>query len=195
MSFDFTARRHFTKGLIRTGNGLLGMARMMRSLVKRRTKEAAQDKAESTPYARWNLSLEKSTVICMLEVDKQRPQLLGEFQMDVNAPVDIMREYVQRAFRDKLNPICGDSFLFFAVLASNGKETVLERRKEPSSYSHIWAPFIMDAKTMIGGATATIVREPNTKTKIIPAFVDLGKKDEEDGDDALSTATGDDTLR
>ena len=126
----------------------------------------------------------------MLEVDKQRAQNLGEFEMDTNAPCDVMREYVQRSFREKLNPIVGDSFLFFAVLASNGKETVLERKKEVASYSHIWAPFIMDPKTMIGAATVTLVREPGARVKTIPPFVELA--DEEDKSQASEEDQGDD---
>lgn len=97
--------------------------------------------------------------------------MLGEINMDLKAPCDVMREYVQRAFRKRLNEVMGDSFLFLARDA-NGKQHILQRKEEPRTYSEQYAPFIMNAKTLVGSTTITLVREAGVRRRIIPEFLD-----------------------
>lgn len=42
---------------------------------------------------------------------------LGEIEIDLNAPCDVLRTYLHRNFRNELNGVCGDSFLFISPTA------------------------------------------------------------------------------
>ncbi len=110
----------------------------------------------------------------MIKPDKNLPAsyLKPEIQIDLQAPMDVVREVVQRNFRETLNKTCGDSFLFY-VSMPNGKDKILTRNKESGTYSKDYAPFMMNQKTLIGAPTFTLIPEPNTKPKLIPEFVEV----------------------
>ena len=182
MSYDFSIRRKGARGLIRTG-------RIFRAVGKNFIKIFAKFKKKNTtreisPYEKWQGSPNKNNVIIMFKKDKNMPGTnLGDLRVDLKAPLDIMREYIQRNFREKLNKTCGDSFEFYIEL-KNGKDKLLDREKEPGTYTEDYAPFIMNHSTMVGAATIIIISNDNIKPTIIPEFVD------DDMDDG-STVAGD----
>ena len=79
---------------------------------------------------------------------------IGIVEIDLKAPVDVMRIYMHRYYRAVLNEHVGDSFLFLIPLEEGAEETgeanLLKREVEPTNYSSLVATFQMDARTMEG---------------------------------------------
>ena len=79
---------------------------------------------------------------------------IGIVEIDLNAPVDVMRLYMHRYYRAVLNEAVGDAFLFLIPLEEGAEETgeanLLKREAESINYSSIVATFQMDARTMEG---------------------------------------------
>lgn len=189
MSYDFSFRRKCGRSLIRTGRTIRSIANNVVRVIAKFKKE--NQSREMTPYEKWQGSANKSNVIVMYKKDKHLPgTTLGDLRVDLQAPLDIMREYIQRNYRDKLNQTCGDSFEFFIEL-KNGKSKLLDRTKEPGTYSEDFAPFIMNHSTMVGAATIIIVAQDNVKPKIIPEFIDEAFDDGSTVGGDGSTAPGD----
>jgi len=139
-------------------------------------------------------SADKVTVIVMLQLDKIQPrQNLGDVSLDLEAPADILRTAIQRKLREELNKTLGDSFLFFKEL-DNGKDLTLARNKEAGTYSRDIVPFIMNQKTLIGAATAILVKEGDVKPAPIPKWIDplASVKARPDGDNG-SVSSADDS--
>ena len=92
-----------------------------------------------SPYQRWEQSVQKETIYAFLELDDgSNPRLLGSFEMDPDAPCDVMREYMERKLRDALNDCVGEDFCFF--LQGPGGGTVLARKLEVRSWGKLYAP-------------------------------------------------------
>ena len=120
-----------------------------------------------TPYQRWNKSLNKYDMRVMYDVDGvSDPIILGTVLIDLDAPCDVLRECVERAFRDKLNETVGDSFQF--AIQENNKS--LSRTLEKKTLTKTYAPFKMNNRTMEGAYTITLVKEKGKKKVFIPEF-------------------------
>ena len=101
--------------------------------------------------------------------------LLGEISIDLNAPCDVLRTYMHRNFRDKLNKEDGDSFLFIlpnlkTQAVKNNIINSLSREEEGQTFSKQVAPFQTDSKTLIGAFTVTLTPELGEKKVWISEF-------------------------
>jgi hypothetical protein len=169
-SFDFTARRKMWKTLKHRVEAFVKFLRMMRS----RAAAAAGDDNAGLDFETWDASQNKVPVDIYLEVDNRPDEKLGEITMDLTAPVYIMRLYLYRNdyIRDRLNALQGVNFQFFVVKdneeydednpegnvgVDSSIDWLLERDKEKQTYTHDFAPFKMDNKTMEGGNRCSIV--------------------------------------
>lgn len=130
-------------------------------------------------FQRWEMSEDKSEVVVYFEEGMAERQFMGTLYIDLDAPVEVMREYIQRQFRDFLNDVCGDSFLFFARLET-GEEEVLVRRAEDTRWSRQFAPLTYDAKHKKQMPTVVLVVDASKDFDSIPAFDD---EDEEEDDE------------
>ena len=143
LSFDFAMRRSFYRNTIRYYRKA---KKVLRGLAKLATKAAGEESAEDV-FIGWEKSGDKVPVeVYFEETPKKDPVLYGEISFAIEAPANIMREYVERAFRDRLNEEqLGDSFLFF-VITEGGRSDTLAREKEGGTYSKDYCPFKMDNK-------------------------------------------------
>lgn len=159
-----------------------------------------QKKKILSDYDKWMQSADKVTVIVLLQLDKIQPrQNIGDVSLDLEAPADILRTAIQRKLYVELNKTVGDSFLFYHEL-DNGKEVTLSRAKEAGTYSRDVVPFIMNQKTLIGAATAILVKEGDLPPKPIAKWVDPlasvkvkkidGDKGSAGGDDGSMSSAG-----
>eukprot|EP01041_Mallomonas_annulata_P002271 gene2271-4420_t len=97
-----------------------------------------RDIQEMHPYKRWEKSISKADIDCMLELDDgTTAKLIGTFKMDLDAPCDVMREYIERHFRDILNQSVGEDFCFYLPGAGGGE--LLARKMEPRAWSKDYA--------------------------------------------------------
>jgi len=132
-------------------------------------KSAETDQSKGIDFDTWDESLTKIEVSVVLEIPFQDDEKLGEVKMDLKAPIAVMREYIYRNFRSRLNEICGEQFLFFCAKdddeAGTGEvvEILLARAKEVMVYTGDFAPFKMDTKTMEGINKIVIVIDPEFK--------------------------------
>lgn len=177
MSFDFTLRRRLYKIFFRSVFRLL---KLLAQLLKGYIKKVAL--GTESPYDVWQKSLDKIEIKCVLELKGQDPIQLGYIKMDVLAPCDVMREYIQRNFREQLNGIIGDSFLFFVVNKETNMELVLEREKEEVTYSKDFLYEQTDKKTMITSLVVTLVSDPEVPPIMIPEF----RNEDEENDDVVA---------
>lgn len=174
MSFDFTLRRlvfRFLRIFYRMALALFNAGKSVYKMLNSGAKE--------TPFEFWQRSLTKVDVVFYLDLEGPGDAiLLGEVKMDTAAPVDIMREYCRRNFREELNKTVGDSFVFYR---HEPKEEVCLREDEFKTYSRDFAPMKMDSKTMVSAMTAVLKKDPARGRMMIPEF----KKDDEEEDAEL----------
>ena len=90
--------------------------------------------------------------------------------MDLQASCQVMREYIQRRFRDKLNDEkIGDSFVFMVV--QEEKESVLSKADEPVTYAQDYTTVRIDNNTMQGANSVVIIPEAGVEEWVeIPEF-------------------------
>ena len=158
MSYDNDFFRGMKRVGYRLGRGLYKLGKKLGSAANKYVK------INEDPYFEWQQSKDKVRVAIFIELIVDSPQRIGEFEMCLDAPADVMRAYVRRRLREKLNDICGDAFLFFSL----EENKLLPRDMEPKRYSKDFAPFIINKKTMIGCNEVVIKRDPSSAQQIEP---------------------------
>lgn len=85
-----------------------------------------------SPYQRWELSECKEEIVVNLEYGMEESDRLGVICMDLDAPCDIARQYIERKFRLQLNEHCGSSFSFYVrqQQEQGGEEIMLPNEQE-----------------------------------------------------------------
>ena len=165
-TWDFTLRRKLSKATLRTMNCVVKLCKMVSSVAVKYTK------LEVDPYLEWEDRKDKVDIACDIELEEDAPIQIGEFKMCLDAPVDVMRIYVSRNFRDYLNETAnlGEGFLFY----SGAESLLLPRELEMTRYSKDFCPFIINNKTMDGINRVCIRTDPDSNThRAIMPFVDL----------------------
>lgn len=135
-----------------------------------------RDKVEIDPFELWDASGEKSVITVLLDSDYGEPSVIGSFEMDVDAPCSVMRIYLHKRFRDKLNQETGDSFLFFNII--EGNETILDREDEENKESQEMIKLKIDDITEEQTRSITIIRNKAEEFVLIPEFVDTSAKED-----------------
>ena len=115
-------------------------------------------KLQKSAFRTWEESKNKEKVQVVLQMLSSgfRPEQVpvGGLEIDLNAPADVLRIYMHRYFRQVLNETVGDGFLFLIPVEEGAEETgealMLKRELEPTNYSRVVSPFVMDARTMEG---------------------------------------------
>ena len=167
MSFDFTMRRKVYRASVRTFRMVRALGRAAWKGIMKMKKQ--REKTEVTEYDKWMGSTTKENVFVKLKLDPNgAPVRVGDIRFDLSAGVNMLREAIQRNLREELNKTVGDSFLF--SIEVNNKEKVLARAQEAGVYIRDWAPMQTDHKTQFAANTCILVKEPNTKPKMIPSF-------------------------
>ena len=141
------------------------------TLAKKYMKRFSGDAVEESAYKQWEKSKSKSKV--NIEWDRRDGSEvlnIGTIEMDLQASCVVMREYIQRNFRDWLNgKEIGNSFQFFIM--KEDKEEVLGIADETITYAKDFTLFRIDNETMQGANTATLVPEAEVETWVeIPEF-------------------------
>lgn len=178
MSYDFALRRYVFSILYKVYGTTAGIVKLLRGLVK--TASAA---TSETPFDYWKRSMEKVEVVCILDKGNDNCTVLGEFKLDLKAPVDIMREFIRREFREKLNTSVGESFLFFKVDPDTAVEEILLKENEFKTYSKAFCFEKTDSKTMVTSMAVLIIPDPKRGRVLIPEFAaeeDAGEKQNEE---------------
>jgi hypothetical protein len=184
LSFDFTLRRKIAKQFYKIYL-LLKMIFMNVYNIYHNLTSGMKE----TPYEYWQRSLEKEVVQCIYEISSTESINLGEFRMDIKAPLEIMREYICRRFRIPLNKTIGESFIFFRINPNNEKEEYCAREDEFRIHAKDFVIMKTDNITFESTLTVTIVKDKDRGKVLIPEFQDdfddigsLEKKNEEDDD-------------
>jgi hypothetical protein len=91
-----------------------------------------QKLARLSPFQRWELSECKEEIVVNLEYGMEESDRLGVISMDLDAPCDIARQYIERKFRHQLNEHCGSSFSFYIrqQKEEGGEEIMLPSEQE-----------------------------------------------------------------
>lgn len=180
MSYDFNLRKNAYRHVRRMGKLLYSIVKMIRNLVK-----AANNAVTETPYEYWQRSLEKTDIRVFYEIAAETEIVLGEFRMDLSAPLEIMREYIYRNFRDKLNETVGESFLFLQIDEDSEMEKILPRDDEFRTPSKSFAVKRTDNKTFETFLAVTIIRDQARARVLIPDLnaAPANDDDEEQGDE------------
>jgi hypothetical protein len=95
--------------------------------------------AKLSPYRRWEMSTDKVEIVAYLESGLEGRVRIGTFHMDLDAPCDVLRSYLERNFREELNEECGHAFSLF-VRDSKGVEQLLTKDEEELKWSRDFAP-------------------------------------------------------
>jgi hypothetical protein len=185
LSFDFTLRRKVGKQFYKIYLIFAMIAKNIYNIYKTLTSNLSE-----TPYEYWQRSLEKENIRIVYELNGNESIILGDFKMDAKAPVEILREYINRRYRVKLNETIGESYLFMRVNATTGKEEYCLRDDEFKIPKKEFSLMKEDAKTFESILTATIVKDKERGKLLIKEFHDdfddLGsveKNNDEDNDD------------
>lgn len=109
-----------------------------------------------TPYQRWELSNTKEDIVINLEYGMEEIDRLGVIHMDIDAPCDICRQYIERTFRKVLNEHCGKSFKFY-IRKERGEEEMLEVEQEELKWSKDFITTKFDETLQKDLPTITIV--------------------------------------
>jgi hypothetical protein len=176
MSFDFTLRRRIAKALY----AVFSVFKMIFNLSKAVYK-LIDAGAKETPYEVFQRSLNKVDIAVVLDLEGNNVTTLGEFKMDITAPVEIMREYIRRNFAAQLNETVGDSFLFYRIDPVGGvKGQRLKKEDEFKTYSKDYALLRTDATTMMSAMTATLVRDPDRGRVMMEVVAPEAEEDDEE---------------
>lgn len=132
------------------------VASSIRTKVQELHAKRMQRKAvEALPaYYRWEQSTTKMNIECILELDDgTKAKSLGTFDMDPDANCVVMREYIERTFRVKLNESIGEDFCFTKMPA--GGDGMLLRVEEAKAWARDYisrkdAPATGEAEEDIG---------------------------------------------
>ena len=85
-------------------------------------------------YRRWERSEDKTEIEVILVSGTDESETLGFIMMDIDASLDVAREYIQRNFRMELNDICGSAFQFFTK-NKEGSEDLVPIESEEDKWS------------------------------------------------------------
>ena len=94
----------------------------------------------------------------------------------------ILREYLERNFRDALNETVGSSFVFIVVRSDTGKIELLPREDEFKTPLKIYTTEQTNARTMVTSKVITIVRDKDRDKELIPERVEEEDSDEDDNE-------------
>ena len=152
---------------------------------------AAQQRALPNPYHDWEKSKKKERVQVFLQMDaasfRAHQTLLGEFEVDFEAPADVLRTYMYRRFRQTLNLSVGQSFRFKLNKQKDGDTgtpdvlvNMLPRDDEPQTYSKVVIEFVTDSKTLEGINTIILVKD--TGLPYVEIIRSESEKDDDDDD-------------
>lgn len=146
-----------------------------------------QANARMSPYRRWEMSPDKVMIAVILEFGLEDRTRLGTIEMDLDAPCDILRTYIERNFREELNEECGRAFSFF-VRTGEGFEQLLSAEEEELKWSRDFALPKVDEETGEEMPTVTIVKNEGEGIDLIDEnFSDGGgfeyDEDEEESDE------------
>lgn len=125
---------------------------------------------EESSYDYWNRSLKKKLICCEYEISSSKSITLGEFSMDPLAPCEVMREYICRKFRVKLNETIGESFVFIRTNVKTKKEEYLKRDDEFKTHSKDYIVHKLNNITFIQALTVTIRKDKERGRVFIPPF-------------------------
>jgi hypothetical protein len=175
MSFDFTMRRQLWSTLMIFYAITASGVRRLRGITK-----SLGVASKETPFEYWKRSNDKTDISVVYDKGNDVTSILGPIKMDLKAPVEIMREYVMRAFRLQLNPTIGSSFLFFKLDKDTLKEVVLSRTQEFKTYSKDFCFEKTDNKTMLTVMTVLITADASRGRVTIPEYEALKDEDGED---------------
>jgi len=179
-SFDFTARRT----LFRKVRDQVGVMKRSIMLMRNRAMAAAGDESAGLSFEFWDASEKKTPITIFMDLGLRGEVKLGIVEMDMSAPILLMREYIHRQneIRETLNSTYqGDNFQFFVVKENekyDGKtgdpviDWVLEKEEEKMTFTSDFSPFKIDSKTMEGINRCSIVLD-----KVNTAVVKIKKKD------------------
>jgi hypothetical protein len=124
-----------------------------------------------SPYQRWELSEAKEEIIVTIESGLEESDRLGVLQMDLDAPCDIARQYIERKFRHELNEQCGRSFSFY-VRQEGGEEVMLQYEHEELKWIRDFVVMKLDTQTGKVLPTVTIVVNAGEEKVIIEEVFD-----------------------
>lgn len=175
MSYDFQLRKTIGK----IGFMSFRVGQRVTKLLKREFNKMKRAAVDPDPYVEFEKSTSKENITLLFDApgkdafSEVEAQEIGSFKMDLSAPVSVMRIYVRRRFRKKLNELMGENFSFM-VAADGGKEDILAEPYEITRFSKEFAPFKIDTNTMEGRYEVIIIKTPKYKGefKEIPAFTD-----------------------
>lgn len=182
MNYDFTLRRRAAKQVHGMKTALISIGKLLHTVYE--TINAATTESQ---YEYWQRSMDKVELRAFLELSRDKIVELGKFKMDLAAPVEVMREYVYRAFREKLNESVGESFLFIRIDTEAEHEEILPRDDEFKTFSKGYAIKRNDPKTFEQFMAVTIIRDADRARVFIPEFekkadVEGGGKGQHDDD-------------
>lgn len=156
-SFDFRLRRNGW----RTMKTMYKGSKFVAKFVFAKLQALASSTPELNPYQQWEMSASKVDVRCDLDIVGNELEIIGSFKLDLEAPCEIMREYIGRRFGETLNNLkVGNSFRF-VVSPKDSDPIVLVIEEEPFTFSKDFTIFKIDKETMLGTMTVTIIPDPD----------------------------------
>jgi hypothetical protein len=175
MSYDFQLRK--TAGKL--GFMSFRVGQRVTKLLKRQFNKLKRAAVDPDPYVEFEKSISKESITLLFDVpgkdafSEAEAEEIGSFKMDLTAPVSVMRIYVRRRFRKRLNELMGENFSFM-VAVDGGKEDILAEPYEITRFSKEFAPYKIDTNTMEGRYEVIIIKTPKYKGEFtpIPEFAD-----------------------
>jgi hypothetical protein len=163
-------RRLLMKGVRGLGNVTVGGFKYLAEEYKKYKENVTID-----PFTIWDISADKVCVTCFIEDDAGKQDKIGSFDIDIDAPCSIMRTYLRKNFREKLNEICGDSFQFFGVI--DDVETILDRDDEENTESRVYILLKIDDISELRTYSVLLMRDKAAELVHIPEFEEVEKED------------------
>ena len=125
---------------------------------------------QTDPFDIWDSSGDKDKITVHLEDEFDDRIRLGEISIDIDAPLSVMRLYLQRYMREDLNEKCGDSFLFLADI--EGAESILHREEEEKTDTRIYVNRSEDESGKVS-LSIRIMRDRSAELVLIPEFQEV----------------------
>jgi hypothetical protein len=170
MSFDFSVRRQLGRVAMTLWKLVSTTLRMCYSTYKTLTSHVKE-----TPFEFWNRSLQKEAVLCFLALSTENVVKLGEIRVDLNAPLEIVREYYCRNFRVVLNETVGESFLFLKSdpEGNSSKDLIAHRDDEFRIPGKDYCLVITDKKTFVSQPSLTVCKDRERGRVFIQEYSDV----------------------
>jgi hypothetical protein len=141
MSYDFELRRQvwaFSKtNFMRSSKYVLRKLKMTESTKGQEDGSVEGGGFDTGGFDKWTRSDTKETVVVKIHFnhtlgDEEDAEVLGPLSLDLEAPMEVLRDMIYRAFREPLNKSVGSSFIF-VVRTSMGKTQRLIKKKEKTT--------------------------------------------------------------